>query len=86
MNKYSTHNGKNIEFYNEGFSVRVRFSEGGVLPEELSGAWTDKYKAELDVIKYINKKEPVYVEARTENNTPIKIKNPKKNSTEEVYA
>lgn len=83
MKSYETKNGKKIEIYNEGFAVRVKFVPGGTLPDCLAGSWTDTAKAEQAIFEYLNDKEPVYAEAHTEHGTPYKIKNPKKNPSEE---
>lgn len=82
MKTYETHNGKKIELYNEGMAVKARFVPGGELPEVLKGTWTDTSKAEQTILKYLNDKEPVYIESHTERGTPIKIKNPNKNPIE----
>lgn len=45
---------------------RVAFTDGGEVPEELSGMWTDPYKAQLAIKAYITKRE---AEAKVEKET-----------------
>lgn len=52
---FETSNGKTIELFNDGYSIRARFQGGGELPVELSGSWTDRRFAEISVIKYLHK-------------------------------
>jgi hypothetical protein len=52
-----TPNGKEIEIYNEGFAVLVRFKGGGELPEELKGSWTNKTFAMKSINQYLDKLE-----------------------------
>ena len=48
--------GKQIELFHEGFSVRARFVGGGELPDALKGSWTNKDFAKNAVLKYLSNK------------------------------
>jgi hypothetical protein len=78
----SPNEGKTLQLYNEGHSVRVRWKEGGVLPETLKGTWTDAIRAEYSIIKYLNDAEPLHIQEKDENGIFQKVKNPKKNPVE----
>lgn len=52
--EFKTPGGKTIVLYNEGYSIRVKFREGGELPVELTGKWTDERFAVASVLKYID--------------------------------
>lgn len=55
MHTFETPNGKKLELYNEGFSVKARWVGGGELPVELSGKWSDIRFATNDITIYLDK-------------------------------
>lgn len=57
MKEFETPNGKKIVLVQEPNSVRVMFSPGGELPEELKGKYTSAFFAERDVLAYLAKQE-----------------------------
>lgn len=48
-----TPNGKELEFYNEGFMTKVRFKGGGELPDVLKGGWTNQVFAKQAIDMYL---------------------------------
>lgn len=81
MKTFITPNGKELELYHIGFSVRCRFKTGGELPAELDCMWTDGAKAEQAINVYLNDKEPLHIQVKDENGIYQKVKNPKKNAS-----
>jgi hypothetical protein len=83
MKEFKTPNeGKTLELYNEGNSVRVRWKEGGVLPEVLKGVWTDMEKAAQSINIYLNDIEPLHIQVKDKDGIYQKVKNQKKNPVE----
>jgi hypothetical protein len=78
MTTYKLPTGKELETYYEGYLTKVRFKGGGVLPDCLNGSWTDPQKADQCIIKYLNDKEPLYIEEKDENGIFQRVKNPNK--------
>lgn len=44
---------KEVEFYFIGNLVRVKWKDGGVVPDALSGSYTSKHVAQADVDEYL---------------------------------
>lgn len=78
MKEYTTPNGKTIVVQSDAYGITVYFKEGGELPAELHGRWTDYQKAEMDILRYLAKVEPLHIQVKDENGIFQKVKNPKK--------
>lgn len=55
MSEFKTANGKEIEIFTDPATahVKVKFKDGGQLPEELSGLFTSRAIAEVAVTSYL---------------------------------
>ena len=53
MKTYITSGGKEIALINVGNLIKLQFTTGGELPEELSGLFTSRYFADLAITKYL---------------------------------
>lgn len=55
MTAYTTPGGKEIQLVNVGNLIKVQFTTGGELPEELSGLFTSVWFADIAITKYLEK-------------------------------
>lgn len=51
--------GKDIECYPKGNSIKLRFVGGGELPPALSGSYTNQNFAKIAVLKYFDSKKQI---------------------------
>lgn len=58
MKTFETHKGKTIEMFYFGRNIALRFKEGGELPEELKGMYTNDRQAEIAINKYLDRHTP----------------------------
>lgn len=58
MKTFETHKGKTIEMFYKGRNVALKFKEGGELPEDLTGLFTNPNEAEYAVIRYLDRHTP----------------------------
>ncbi len=58
MKTFETHKGKTIEMYYKGRNIALKFKEGGELPVELSGVYTNERFAEQAITAYLDKHTP----------------------------
>lgn len=58
MIEFETPNGKKITIVNVGRLLKIQFTSGGELPEELSGLFTDVRTATIAINKYLETKAP----------------------------
>ena len=56
-NEFVTPNNKTIEVYQGPYGLQCRFKEGGPLPTELSGTWTNHSFAYVSIARYLAKKQ-----------------------------
>ena len=54
METFLTPNGKKIEAFHEGHSLKVKFTTGGLLPECLRGTWTSFIQLKTSVEMYLD--------------------------------
>lgn len=71
MREYETKGGKKIVLVPEGNAIRVMFSPGGELPEELTGKFTSEFFAERAILAYLANQEPKH-EAKEERGSRSK--------------
>lgn len=58
MKTFETHKGKTIELYYKGQSIALKFKEGGELPEDLKGMFTNERQAEIAINMYLDRHTP----------------------------
>lgn len=58
MKTFETHKGKTIEMFYKGRNIALKFKEGGELPAELSGVYTNIKSAEQSIAIYLDKHTP----------------------------
>lgn len=70
MKTFETHKGKTIEMYYKGRNIALKFKEGGELPEQLSGLYTNPIMAEKDILIYLDKHTPKHKKPTIEADDP----------------
>lgn len=58
MKTFETHKGKTIEMYYKGQNIGLKFKEGGELPEQLAGIFTNERQAENAILMYLDEHTP----------------------------
>ena len=60
MSKFTTAYGKDVETYRDpnGAHIRIKFVQGGELPECLSGVFTSEFMADRAITSYIEEDKP----------------------------
>lgn len=53
MKEFETKGGKKIVLVPEGNAIRIMFSPGGELPEELTGKFTSEFFVERAILSYL---------------------------------
>lgn len=55
MSKFTTANGKDVATFRDPKTtqIRIKFVQGGELPEQLSGLFTSEYMADKAIFSYI---------------------------------
>lgn len=66
MKSYETVSGKRIELYIEPKTshIKLKFWQGGELPEELTGMYTSEKDAERDILIYLEKNKTARQKAK----------------------
>lgn len=58
LKTFETHKGKTIEMFYKGRNIALKFKEGGELPAELAGTYTNPIIAEKAILKYLDHHTP----------------------------
>lgn len=74
MKTFKTHNDKTIEMYYRGQNIGLKFKEGGELPIELSGIYTNEHQAEVAVLIYLDRHTPKHKKPTVTEEDEARIK------------